>query len=347
MIIVHRVVLLLAAAAVGMFGGAGGCRTPEVGREWARYEYTQPQMGVPLRIVLYAESQLKADAAAAAAVARVSELNAALSDYEDASEITRLSQSAGSGRAVPVSADLWAVLAAAQKLSARTDGAFDVTVRPLVQVWRRARRQREMPGLEKLEAAREVTGFRNLELDSRRRTARLQVAGMQLDVGGIAKGYAVDEALKVLRGAGVTRALVALSGDMVAGDAPPGKAGWRIEVPSLDVPDAPAAEFVLLANGALSTSGDLFQRMEASGKRYSHIIDPRTGRPITDHSLVTVLARDCTTADSLATAVSVLGPEAGLRLIRSTPGAEARIHSQPGEKLQRAESPGFRRFVEK
>ena len=323
-----------------------GCRTPVAAPVLTRFEYERPQMGVPFRIVLYAEQQAAADAAATAAFARVGELNALLSDYEDESEIRRLSKTAGSGRAVAVGPDLWKVLAAAQKLSAHSDGAFDVTVRPLVQVWRRARRQREMPALERLAAAREVTGYRNLELDARRHTATLKVPGMQLDLGAIAKGYAADEALKTLRAHGITRALVAAAGDMAAGDAPPGKRGWRIEVPSLDVPGAPPAQFVLLANAALSTSGDLFQRLELGGKRYSHIIDPRTGRPITDHSLVTLIARDCTTADSLATAVSVLGPDAGLALVRRTRGAEARVHSQPDEKFQTTESPGFRRFLE-
>ena len=334
------------AVALLALAGAVGCRTPAVAPVLSRFEYERPQMGVPFRIVLYAAQQAPADAAAAAAFARVTALNASLSDYEDDSEITRLSKTAGSGRAVPVAPDLWNVLAAAQKLSARSDGAFDVTVRPLVQVWRRARRQREMPSLDRLAAAREVTGHQNLELDARRHTATLKLPGMQLDLGAIAKGYAADEALQTLRAHGLTRALVAAAGDMAAGDAPPGKRGWRIEVPSLDVPGAPPAQFVMLANAALSTSGDLFQRLELGGKRYSHIIDPRTGRPITDHSLVTLIARDCTTADSLATAVSVLGPEAGLALVRRTRGAEARVHSQPDEKFHTAETAGFRRFQE-
>lgn len=334
------------AVALLALAGAVGCRTPAVAPVLSRFEYERPQMGVPFRIVLYAAQQAPADAAAAAAFARVTALNASLSDYEDDSEITRLSKTAGSGRAVPVAPDLWNVLAAAQKLSARSDGAFDVTVRPLVQVWRRARRQREMPSLDRLAAAREVTGYQNLELDARHHTATLKLPGMQLDLGAIAKGYAADEALQTLRAHGLTRALVAAAGDMAAGDAPPGKRGWRIEVPSLDVPGAPPAQFVMLANAALSTSGDLFQRLELGGKRYSHIIDPRTGRPITDHSLVTLIARDCTTADSLATAVSVLGPEAGLALVRRTRGAEARVHSQPDEKFHTAETAGFRRFQE-
>jgi thiamine biosynthesis lipoprotein len=247
---------------------------------------------------------------------------------------------------MPAGPDLWLVLDRAQRLAARTEGAFDVTVRPLVQVWRRARRQREMPSLEKLAAAREATGYRHLELDPRRRTARLLVPGMSLDLGGIAKGYAADEAMKVLRKHRINRALVAVAGDMVAGDPPPGKTGWRIEVPSLDAQSAPASQHVTLADAALSTSGDFFQRLELGGKRYSHIIDPRSGRPITDHSLVTVIAPDGITADSLATAISVLGPDAGLELIRRSPGVQARIHRQPAEKIEILQSDGFGRWLE-
>ena len=99
-----------------------------------------------------------------------------------------------------------------------------------------------------------------------------------------------------------------------------------------------------IRNQAIATSGDVFQRVEIGGQRYSHIVDPRTGIGLTDHSLVTVIARDCTTADSLATAVSVLGPEKGLRLVRRTPGAAVRILRQPGECLEVVESRGFREF---
>ncbi len=322
------------------------CRTPEPAAPLTRCEYSRPQMGVEFRIVLYAPDQARGDTAAAAAFARVAELNALLSDYEDASEVTRLSKSAGSGQAMPAGPDLWLVLDRAQRLAARTEGAFDVTVRPLVQVWRRARRQREMPSLEKLAAAREATGYRHLELDPRRRTARLLVPEMSLDLGGIAKGYAADEAMKVLRKHRINRALVAVAGDMVAGDPPPGKTGWRIEVPSLDAQSAPASQHVTLANAALSTSGDFFQRLELGGKRYSHIIDPRSGRPITDHSLVTVIAPDGITADSLATAISVLGPDAGLELVRRSPRVQARIHRQPAEKIEILQSDGFGRWLE-
>jgi thiamine biosynthesis lipoprotein len=311
-----------------------------------RFEFTEPHMGVPFRIVLYAPDQTRAEAAARAAFARIKQLDDLLSDYDTDSELSRLSQTAGQGRTVPVSADLWRVLAQAQALAARTEGAFDVTVGPVVSLWRKARREKKLPGPERLAVARAAVGYQKLRLDPRRRTAELLAPDMRLDLGGIAKGYSVDAALKMLLEQGIRRALVAGAGDLAVSGPPPGQRGWRIELAPLDVSNAPPARFVLLAHAALATSGDVFQHVEIEGRRYSHIVDPRTGLGLTDHSLVTVIAPDCATADSLATAVSVLGPEKGLRLIESTPGAAARMVRQPERAMEVYESSRFKRFYE-
>jgi thiamine biosynthesis lipoprotein len=311
-----------------------------------RYEFTQPQMGVAFRMVLYAPNEAKAESAAAAAFNRIKELNAIMSDYETDSELSRLSRTSGQGIEVALSPDLFAILERSQALAQRSGGAFDVTVGPCVNLWRRARRVRQSPDATRLAEARKAVGYRNLQLSPKTRTARLLVPGMRLDLGGIAKGYAVDEALKVLRVQGVERALVGGDGDIAVSEPPPGKTGWRIGIATLDVPNAPTNRYVLLQHAAISTSGDLSQRLEIGGVRYSHIVDPHTGIGMTDHSLVTVIARDSTTADSLATAVSVLGPEKGLKLIEKTPGAAARIVRRPGEKIESYESAGFKKFAE-
>jgi thiamine biosynthesis lipoprotein len=169
---------------------------------------------------------------------------------------------------------------------------------------------------------------------------------MRLDAGGIGKGYAIDEALKVLRARGVTRALVSGGGDMAAGEPPPGQRGWRIEVAPLDTTNAPPARFVRLRQMALATSGDLFQHVEIDGVRYSHIVDPRTGMALTDHSLVTIIAPDCTTADGYSKVVSVLGPEKGFDVIRAIHGVEAHVVRMPGNQMEMAETTGFARFYE-
>ena len=303
-----------------------------------RFAFEKAEMGLPFRITLYASDEAVAKAAADAAFARIAVLNSVFSDYDSDSELSRLSRTAGLGKAVPVSRDLWLVIERAQALAVRTEGAFDITVGPLVKVWRRARRKQELPSAELIAEMRARVGFKNVRLDAAARTVELLVPEMRLDCGAIAKGYAVDEALAVLKSRGIARALVAGSGDMAAGDAPPDAPGWRIEVAALDVPGAPPAQVVHLVNRAVATSGDVFQRVEIGGLRYSHIVDPRTGTGLTDHSLVTVLAPDCMTADSLATAVSVLGPERGLRLIEETPASAARIARKPAEKIEFTQS---------
>jgi thiamine biosynthesis lipoprotein len=157
---------------------------------------------------------------------------------------------------------------------------------------------------------------------------------MRLDVAAIAKGYAIDAAIKVLRDQGITHALVGGSGDMMAGDPPPGQPGWRIEVAPLDTTETTPSDIALLKNSAIATSGDMFQHVEINGVRYSHIVDPHTGVGLTDHSLVTVLGPDCTTADALGTAVSALGPKRGLELIEETPGLAVRIVRKPADKIE-------------
>jgi thiamine biosynthesis lipoprotein len=310
-----------------------------------RYEFTQAQMGVAFRMVLYAPNDSAAEDAATAAFNRIKELNGIMSDYDPDSELSRLSRTAGQGVDVALSPDLWTILERSQALARRSGGAFDVTIGPCVNLWRRARRARELPDVERLAEARKSVGYEHLRLNPKSRTARLLVPEMRLDLGGIAKGYAVDEALKVLRARGIERALVAGDGDIGVSEAPPGKPGWRIAMATLDVSNAPANSFVILRHAAISTSGDLSQRLEIGGVRYSHIVDPRTGIGLTDHSLASVIARDSTTADSLATAVSVLGPEKGLKLVQRSAGAAARIVRRPGEKLETHESSRFMNFL--
>jgi FAD:protein FMN transferase len=305
--IVWLVQILLALAVVG-------CRSGDrrYDSQLSRFEFSKPQMGAPFRMVLYARDQAHAREAAQAAFRRVEALNEILSDYETDSDLNQLSRSSASGRAMPVSDDLWTVLVRAQRLAKLSDGTFDITVGPCVNLWRKARREQKFPEAARLAEARKAVGHEKLVLD--RRTARLLVPDMKLDLGGIAKGYAVDEAMKILKQRGIRHALVAAAGDILVSAAPPDKAGWQIEAGS-------SPKVLSLAKAAVSTSGDQFQHVELDGVRYSHIVDPRTGIGLTNQLQVTVVARDSTTADALATAISVLGREKGLRLIKQFPGA--------------------------
>jgi len=301
-------------------------------------------MGTSFEIVLYAPDSELANKAFRAAFTRIAELNRVMSDYDAKSELSKLSNSAPTSVPVELSNDLFRVLAAADLLSRRTEGAFDVTVGPLTKLWRRARRREEFPDADLLQAARAATGYQNLRLDPVTKSAELLVPNMRLDLGGIAKGYAADEALRAMSEAGVTRAIVNAGGDVVASDAPPGEIGWRVGVASLE-PNTPPSRFLRLANGAVATSGDIWQHVEIDGIRYSHILNPRTGLGLTIRSSVTIVAASGIVSDSLASAVSVLGPVDGLKLVEETAHAEALILTQGATGSEEFQSSGFRSLL--
>ena len=233
-----------------------------------KFSETQRQMGVEFEIVLYAADEATAKPAFAAAFKRIEALNQILSDYEPTSELSRLSEASPTAQPVRVSSDLWTVLDRAQYWSRQSDGAFDITIGPLTKLWRRARRNKELPTPEQIATAKAAVGYLHLILDPQQQTAQLKLPAMRLDAGGIAKGFAADEALAALRKLGITRALVRASGDIAAGDAPPGETGWRIGLAPLD-PDDPPQHFIRLANAAISTSGDSRQHLEIAGDRKS------------------------------------------------------------------------------
>jgi FAD:protein FMN transferase len=301
-----------------------GCRTAPEGGALSRYEFAEPHMGTLWRITLYAPDQLAASNAVRSAFARVAALDQCMTDYEAESELMRLSK-APPGVPVPVSDGLFRVLQKSQELAGASGGAFDVTVGPVVQLWRRARRQRELPDPGRLAAARHAVGFTNLRLDPRHRTATLLAGSMRLDLGGIAKGYGADEALRVLRGMGLSRALVAASGDLAIGDPPPGQAGWRVGIGVPRLGTTNLADALVLRRVGVSTSGDVEQFVELAGKHYSHIVDPRTGQALTNRIQATIIANCTTRSDALATTVCVLGVKKGLELIEATSRAAALV----------------------
>ena len=259
----------------------------------ARFEAVEPHMGTLVRITLYAADETQARDGFAAAFARIRDLDQKLSDYKPDSELNRLGTTQ-----TPVSEDLFFVLARAQRLSQETGGAFDVTLGPLTRIWR----QHRLPTREELRDARRGSGWRKVRLDPGARAVRLEVSGMQLDLGGIAKGYAAGEALRVLAARGLHSALVAISGDLALGDPPPDAAGWKIST---------AGPTLTLRNSGVSTSGDREQHFDVEGHRYSHILDPHTGRGLKNSLEVTVVAKEAIEADALATAVRVLGSRRG------------------------------------
>jgi len=301
-------------------------------------------MGTQFRIVLYAEKLDAAQAGAEAAFARIESLDRALSDYDPKSELSRLGAASPTPVPVRVSNDLWPVLVHSQLLAQRSRGAFDITAGPFTALWRRARKSGRLPGPDALDAARRSVGYDQLKLESEARTAELRAPNMRLDLGGIAKGYAADEALRALADRGLGRALVAAGGDIVVGAPPPVKQGWTVAIAPLRSDDGaivvPELSLVL-HNAAVSTSGDAHQHVVIDGVRYSHIVDPRTGLGLTTQTYVTVLAADGMTSDSLATAASVLGSKEGLALLRATPDVKGRIVTVRNGRVETVATPGF------
>ena len=255
-----------------------------------RYEASEPHMGTIATITLYATTTEQAQHAFVKAFARIAELNAILSDYDRHSELSRFCHS----HREP-SKDLSAVLQFAREVHVATGGAFSIMAGPLTHLWRRARKENRLPTQKEIDEARKLSG-----------------SCVQLDAGGIAKGYAADETLAVLRELGIRSALVAISGDIAIGDPPPGREGWKVKI---------ADAVRTLRNTAVSTSGDTYQRHEVDGVRYSHIIDPRTGWALRDSKRVAVIARTAIEADAIATAVSVAGAHVVQR-----PGVEIIVH---------------------
>ncbi len=283
-------------------------------------------MGTTFRIVLYASDKDCAKKASDAAFARVAQLDGMMSDYKQDSELMLLCKKFATeiGDPVNVGDDLFFVLQKADELSKMSNGAFDVTVGPVVQLWRLARRTQQLPDAKEFASARAKVGYKKVKLDAAKKTVQLLTPGMQLDLGGIAKGYAADEALRVLRDKfGIKQALVAASGDIACGDPPPGEDGWKVDIAPIAKSQKPRT--LKLANAAVSTSGDLEQFVEIGGVRYSHLLDPKTGLGLTGRRSVTVIAPNGITADSMTKAVSVLPVEQALKLVEDTSGTATYI----------------------
>ena len=308
------------------------------------FTYRRPCMGTVWTIKLYAASEADADKAADAAYTRIEKVNASLSDYYRESDLSRLSTTAGTGKAVPVTGDLKEVLILGQNAAKESGGVFDLTIGPCVQLWRKAKKTRELPTPEAIAAARAATGWEDLVMDPAAGTALLKKPGMLLDAGGIAKGYAQDEAMKLLREKhGITSALIDAGGGVLVSGHPPGRNAWNVAVAKTN-PDDPAP-VLALENLAVSTSGDLHQTVEIDGVHYSHIIDKNTGLGMTKSVQATVVVTNAALSDWLATTVCLMGADRGIEWVaKKHPEAQVRVVEKTLEGLKIRETPGFERL---
>ena len=278
------------------------------------FQFAEAHMGTVWSITCYGPDRESVAPAVKAAFQRVAALESMMTDYDPNSELLRLCQ-LPSDVPHPISRELLGVMMSAQKVSRASEGSFDITAGPLIQVWRRARRQHELPKPDRIAEAMSVLGYTNLVLDRAHATATLKRPQMRLDLGGIAKGYAADAALQVLKDHGVRRSLVAASGDLAIGDAPPGEPGWKVRVGDPESRTNVLGFSLYLKNAGVSTSGDAEQFVRIEGKQYSHIVDPATGSGLTNRVQATVIADCATRSDAWATAACILGVENGTRII--------------------------------
>jgi len=282
-----------------------------------RFDYNKKLMGTLCVVTVYADNAKEAAAAADAAFDEMARLESVMSDYiqyHPDSELLQLAKHASEdpGDARAVSDDLWAVLARSKAVHDATNGAFDITAKPFTNMWRTSRKRRELPPKEAIERMRPYVGMEHLVLDEEAQTARLSKPGAWLDLGGIAKGYIADRALDVLEKRGLTIAQVQAGGDMALGEAPPGLAGWPINVedfPPRELGNGEETEQGLAfwhADGGVSVSGDAFRFVEIDGKRYSHVIDPRTGLGVTGSRYCCVKGPSAFATDAAATVGCIL-----------------------------------------
>jgi thiamine biosynthesis lipoprotein len=282
-------------------------------------------MGTAIRVELWAEVPEQAAAAIDAVMAEMRRIDAAMSPFKPDSELSRVNRDAAQ-RPVPVSRELFDLLARSIEFSRLSDGAFDVTFASVGALYDYRRGIR--PSEQALAAAREAVGYRHLILDAQAGTVRFARPGVRIDLGGFAKGHAVDNAAAILQRHGIAHAIVSAGGDSrIVGD----RRGrpWTIGV--RDPRRAGEIVAVLpLQDVAVSTSGDYERYFEAAGRRFHHVIDPRTGKSPDHIRSVTVIADDGLTAEALAKCVFVMGVQKGLQFVASQPGADAVVVDADG-----------------
>ena len=290
----------------------------------------QMQMGTLVTITSVARSEAVAQAAATAGFAEIRRLEELLSTWIPTSELSRVNASAGAAP-VHVSAETLTVVQRAMQVAEMTGGGFNIAVGPAVDAWNVIEGQR-IPTESELDALRPLVNLRAVHTDGLAQTIFLEKAGMRIDVGGIGKGYAADQAVDALRKAGAIAGVVALSGDIKTfGLSPDGKKfPIGIQHPRKD---GSVLAWIDLQEEAISTAGDYERFFEREGVRYHHILDPNTLQPARGCQSVTVIAREGVWADGLDTGIFVMGAELGMNLVESLPDVEAIIVDAEGRLL--------------
>jgi thiamine biosynthesis lipoprotein len=275
-------------------------------------------MGTVFTIYLYAKTEAETEALFESAFDEIERLDRTLSNYDPTSELSRINRLAGR-EAVTTDPEVFSLLQTCLGYSKQSGGTFDITVGPLMRAWGFFRGQGRYPAPWELDKVREKVGWQKVQLDSATRSVHFAVPGMELDLGGIGKGYAVDRVVSILRAAGVKRGFVdAGSSTLYAIGAPPGKKGWLVRVPKPG-DRSQTISTVMLRDESLSTSGSYEKFFQLKGRTYCHIMDPRTGYPVQGVLQTTVVAVDGTTTEALSKPMFVMGVDEGAKYLASFP----------------------------
>ncbi len=287
-------------------------------------------MGTAAWITIHGLSESEAAEAAEEAFRELHRVESMMSNWKKESELSRLNRESD-GKPYKVSRELYHLLERSIYYSHFTAGAFDITARPLVQLWGFQGGKAHLPDSLEIEDAMSRVGYGKVMLDGES-TSIIMPPGMELDLAGIAKGYGVDRAVALLRERGVENALVNLGGNIFALGAPPGERGWTVGIRDPEG-GRKVVGSLLLANEAVSTSGNYENYVEIEGTVYGHIIDPRAGRPVSRILSVTVVAPTALEADALSTGLFVLGPESGEKALALLPAVKALFALPNGEGI--------------
>jgi len=290
------------------------------------YKFHQVAMGTVVEITLTGESEESAQKAALQAFQEIKRIEHLMSPWIESSDVNRINRSAGND-GVKVSPETLEVIKRVQEVSKLSEGGFDITVGPLIQLWRKARERGKPPEMEEVKETLNWVNFRNLKTLYGRKVL-LRKKGMAIDLGGIAKGYAVDRAFELLKSFGYRNLVVNAGGDLRVGGSKP-EGPWLIGIQHPRDPEKMMAR-ISVSDTGVATSGDYERFFIHQGKRYHHILDPRNGFPAEECQSVTVLHKEGVTADALATAIFVLGPEKGYSLCQRLEGVDCLIVDKDG-----------------
>jgi FAD:protein FMN transferase len=312
----HIVLAAFAAASLQ----AGAARPPS--QPLHRHEATRLSMACVYAIEAYGPDWQRLSRAVEEALDEVDRIDRLMSHYQTGSAVSRINREAAH-HPVALEPELFDFLQTALRYARESGGAFDITVGPLMKAWGFFRGEGHIPSDEDLRAARRLVGTHHVRLNSAARTIAFDEPGVEIDLGGIAKGYAVDRAAALLRERQVAAALISAGGSSVYGlGAPPGRQAWEVSIEDPMTPGK-AARTIRLKDRALSVSGSAAKSFEAGGVIYSHIMDPRSGQPVQGVLSVAVLAESATAGDALDNAFFVLGPEGSRAYLRRRAGVEA------------------------